>query len=168
MTCFFVSIIFLHLSSHQAIIQSVEKNHNQLVHMRFLYQNGIPKKGKVCAVRPQSSIHYYCGYNAAFCGALFIKVSAREEWFVAWPFWCNYSMGRFDRPTNLGIMRQFHRKISFLNILRLLSPSCVLRSALHVSKQSDNKQSLFTLDVSPNCIPLKWAESFKTHFEENL
>ena len=77
-------------------------------------------------------------------------------------------MGRFDRPTNLGIMRQFHRKISFLNILRLLSPSCVLRSALLVSKQSDNKQSLFTLDVSPNCIPLKWAESFKTHFEENL
>ena len=55
-TCFFVSIIFLHLSSHQAIIQSVEKNHNQLVHMRFLYQNGIPKKGKVCAVCTQSTI----------------------------------------------------------------------------------------------------------------
>ena len=58
-TCFFASISFLHLSSHQAIIQSVEKNHNQLVHMRFLYQNGIPKKkGKCvqCALNPHSTI----------------------------------------------------------------------------------------------------------------
>ena len=55
-TCFFASISFLHLSSHQAIIQSVEKNHNQPA--VSVPKRNSKKKGKCvqCALNPQSTI----------------------------------------------------------------------------------------------------------------